>query len=446
MNKKKHMLKKHFLYSLLLSFFFFSCSSDETSMETSVRKYVITFSAGDGGTVSTTGGEYELGQTVNVAAIPQEGYIFKDWSDGNKDLKRVILVNGNLNLIANFEVPSDFDSNSNTVLLRQVMYGAGDVEVVVEERVSVTAISGSRHKVFENNEIFYIIQLNEDNNVVYGEDGTGRFFMTSHNEMPQLIDNHILSDVNLNMEVYYSNAQDPHDSNAPSEAYEYIWDNGNEGVIGGKQFIASKFKNTEKYGTPVDVSAVKFGNKWRAQSNSESDHGPITELVYKELATLTYKDIIFEYEVDLYNGEEDFLEKIKPNFDKVYENLKGTNAIDNLNTIYIYGGRTYTCGGESKCDENIGYIWCFTTIPDVGLYTHEIGHTWSLRAESPVDWDKWQFFLENYYCSDYALQNETEYFSEAFMCYFSGQQLLINFPNQYQLANPVREQLDLLFN
>ena len=149
--------------------------------------------------------------------------------------------------------------------------------------------------------------------------------------------------------------------------------------------------------------------------------------------------------MDLYNGETDFLEKIKPNFDKVFENLEDTDAIDNLNTIYIYGGRTYVCGGESKCDENIGYIWCFTTIPDVGLYTHEIGHTWSLRAESPVDWGKWQFFWANYYCSDYALLNETEYFSEAFYCYFSGQQNMIDFPDQYQLADPVREQLDFLF-
>ena len=33
MNKKKHMLKKHFLYSLLLSFFFFSCSSDSEIIE-----------------------------------------------------------------------------------------------------------------------------------------------------------------------------------------------------------------------------------------------------------------------------------------------------------------------------------------------------------------------------------------------------------------------------
>jgi hypothetical protein len=89
--------------------------------------------------------------------------------------------------------------------------------------------------------------------------------MMSHHEMPQLIDNHILSDVNLNMEVYYSNIQNPNDSNLAPEAYEYIWDNWDEEAIDGKHFIASKYENSSNgYGTPVDVGVVKFGRKWRA--------------------------------------------------------------------------------------------------------------------------------------------------------------------------------------
>jgi len=52
-----------------------SCSSDETSAPVTpppapIAKYTITFSAGDGGSVSTTGGEYEKGQTVTVTATP----------------------------------------------------------------------------------------------------------------------------------------------------------------------------------------------------------------------------------------------------------------------------------------------------------------------------------------------------------------------------------------
>ena len=48
-----------------------------------IVKYTITLSAGEGGTVSTTGGEYEAGQTVSVTATPQGEYVFTSWSDGN---------------------------------------------------------------------------------------------------------------------------------------------------------------------------------------------------------------------------------------------------------------------------------------------------------------------------------------------------------------------------
>ena len=67
-----------------------SCSSDETPVtpQPPITKYTITFSAGDGGSVSTTGGEYEKGQTVTVTATPQGEYIFTSWSDGNTDATR----------------------------------------------------------------------------------------------------------------------------------------------------------------------------------------------------------------------------------------------------------------------------------------------------------------------------------------------------------------------
>ena len=85
-----------------------SCSSDETATPVTpppapIVKYTITLSAGEGGTVSTTGGEYEAGQTVFVTATPQGDYLFKDWSDGNTDATRTITVSSNSTLTANFE-------------------------------------------------------------------------------------------------------------------------------------------------------------------------------------------------------------------------------------------------------------------------------------------------------------------------------------------------------
>ncbi len=80
-----------------------SCSSDEISTPAPIVKYTITLSAEEGGTVSTTGGEYESGQTVSVTATPEGEYLFKDWSDGNTNATRTITVSSNSTLTANFE-------------------------------------------------------------------------------------------------------------------------------------------------------------------------------------------------------------------------------------------------------------------------------------------------------------------------------------------------------
>ena len=97
------------LFFLLTAFaLVLSCSSDETSTPVTpppspIVKYTITLSAGEGGTVSTTGGEYEAGQTVTVTATPQGEYLFKNWSDGNTNATRTITVSSNSTLTANFE-------------------------------------------------------------------------------------------------------------------------------------------------------------------------------------------------------------------------------------------------------------------------------------------------------------------------------------------------------
>ena len=100
------MKKLFFLLSIFT--IVLSCSSDETSTPVTpppapVVKYTITLSAGEGGTVSTTGGEYEAGQTVSVTATPQGEYVFTSWSDGNTNATRTITIGSNSTLTANFE-------------------------------------------------------------------------------------------------------------------------------------------------------------------------------------------------------------------------------------------------------------------------------------------------------------------------------------------------------
>jgi hypothetical protein len=65
-------------------------------------KYILTISAEDGGTVSSSGGQYEEGTSVTFSATADSGYIFQQWSDGNTDNPRTIIINSNINVTANF--------------------------------------------------------------------------------------------------------------------------------------------------------------------------------------------------------------------------------------------------------------------------------------------------------------------------------------------------------
>ena len=63
--------------------------------------------SGQNGTV-TGGGYYGKGDEVKLTATPNEGYLFKQWSDGNTRNPRTITVNGNMTFVAEFVVD---DSN-----------------------------------------------------------------------------------------------------------------------------------------------------------------------------------------------------------------------------------------------------------------------------------------------------------------------------------------------
>lgn len=65
--------------------------------------YTLSVSAGTGGTV-TGSGTYESGTSVTVTAIPNNGYKFKQWSDGNTSSTRTITMTGNTTFTAEFEL------------------------------------------------------------------------------------------------------------------------------------------------------------------------------------------------------------------------------------------------------------------------------------------------------------------------------------------------------
>ena len=87
-------MKKLLLFALLIVF---SCEKEE------LPGYLLAVSAGDGGSVSTTGGEYAEGKSVIITAIAEEGYQFVNWSNGSTENPITITVNSDQVLSANFE-------------------------------------------------------------------------------------------------------------------------------------------------------------------------------------------------------------------------------------------------------------------------------------------------------------------------------------------------------
>lgn len=68
------------------------------------ERYTLTISAGKGGTVNEeVNGEYYEGTEVTIEAYPDERYKFVEWSDHNTEASRVITIDKDITLTAQFE-------------------------------------------------------------------------------------------------------------------------------------------------------------------------------------------------------------------------------------------------------------------------------------------------------------------------------------------------------
>ena len=65
--------------------------SGTTNITPSVTQYTLSVTAGEGGSVSSEGGEYEEGTEVTITATPDQGYEFTGWSDGSTNQQITIV-------------------------------------------------------------------------------------------------------------------------------------------------------------------------------------------------------------------------------------------------------------------------------------------------------------------------------------------------------------------
>ena len=94
-------MKKLLLLLLLVTMV--SCSKDSPLPEpTPTITYTLTATAAEGGTVNTTGGTYQSGDSVQVTATPNDEYVFSGWSNGSTDNPLIVVVSSNQTISANF--------------------------------------------------------------------------------------------------------------------------------------------------------------------------------------------------------------------------------------------------------------------------------------------------------------------------------------------------------
>ena len=89
----------------------------------------VTITDSDHGTVEGAG-SYDLGASATLKAVPDNGYYFTSWSDGNTDNPRTITVNSNISLFANFA--------PNSYTLKYVVDGEEYKTVMVEYGATIT--------------------------------------------------------------------------------------------------------------------------------------------------------------------------------------------------------------------------------------------------------------------------------------------------------------------
>ena len=85
-------------------------SVSATTAEMPEDVYVVTLLVNDPAMGTVTGaGQYAAGTTVTISATANDGFQFVNWSDGNAEATRSIVVNSDITLTANFASAQGID-------------------------------------------------------------------------------------------------------------------------------------------------------------------------------------------------------------------------------------------------------------------------------------------------------------------------------------------------
>ena len=139
-----------------------------TALSSCTKSFTLTVESSDPtmGTV-VGGGEYVKGATANIVALPNDGYIFDKWDDGNTDNPRELVMDRDITLKAIFNVVSvlgkwKIESLSMTI-------GGQTYYYTMEQLNAMLGLGGSGEVIFDfkDNGFVYI----NGKEVPYSQDG-----------------------------------------------------------------------------------------------------------------------------------------------------------------------------------------------------------------------------------------------------------------------------------
>lgn len=129
------MIKLVLLFGICLSVF--ACSKSDDNPPATPLKYDLSVEASEGGSVSSTGGQYDQNASVLVTATPDKGYEFSGWT-GTSLSGTSILVK----LTSNLTIKANFIRSKYTLTIDMVGSGAVDQQVVNSARGTTEYESG----------------------------------------------------------------------------------------------------------------------------------------------------------------------------------------------------------------------------------------------------------------------------------------------------------------
>ena len=127
-------------------------------------KYILTATAGEGGSVAPSSGSFNAGTQVSITATPNSGYTFSGWSNGSSDNPVTVTLSSNTSITANFALIPVYTLSVSAEEGGSVSSEGGDYQQGTEVTITATPDEGYEFSGWSdgNTEATRVITSSED--------------------------------------------------------------------------------------------------------------------------------------------------------------------------------------------------------------------------------------------------------------------------------------------